>query len=675
MKSKFLFLTALGLSLFSNAQNLVSNGSFESGMTGWLNLASDGGAATFSLNTTDKYDGTQAFQVNVTTLGTNPWSIQSIYNTGWTGTVGKTYVMDFYAKATTAGTSLSVIEQINSTYLAQSYSLTTDWKKYEWIFTYTETGLQLKFQFPQTGTILLDAISIVQQGGSDAQSITDTFSLAPATKFQTLDGFGGAIAFYNSWVIDHPAKEEMYQLLFDSLGLDWLRIQNSYRNETNFTTTDLEFVQKAKQYNPDAKVLMSSWSPPADLKDIGSTDSGTLAKENGQFVYGKFGKYWHDALVAYGNIGIYPDMISIQNEPDWLTTQWATCKFVPTETSDYPGYDKALDSVYAQIQGLPQLPKIIGAEPLGIGYNDFDNYNTPIKNKPYLYGYNYHLYHGGSPGQPDSYNSALADIASNFGDKPNFMTEFELFDQGWFKTAWLVNNVLVSANASAFFYWNVVWPGTGLINMESPYDQGSWKTTKGYSINPHFYAFQHFSKPLSGGFKRVAGINSNPVLKSSVFLDSTGTKLVAILINTGAKAVTTSIQLSGQAITGSTLYQSVQDSYYKNIGSLPVSGSLTLPDTSITTLVMDIRPLIAGLNDNSFAGNDRITCYPNPFVQSTQVKLTEPFVYSVYDVTGRLVEKGNAAGSVSLGEQYPSGIYTVKTEGVSMRKTIKIVKR
>lgn len=66
------------LSFQLNAQNLLSNGSFESGFTGWNNLAGGGGAATYSLSTADKYDGIQAMQASITATGVNALDIQSI---------------------------------------------------------------------------------------------------------------------------------------------------------------------------------------------------------------------------------------------------------------------------------------------------------------------------------------------------------------------------------------------------------------------------------------------------------------------------------------------------------------------------------------------------------------------------------------------------------------------
>ena len=661
MKNKLLFYSFLLCFCASFAQNLITNGGFESGFTGWSNLAGDGGAAAYSLSTADKYDATRAFKVVVSTLGSNAWSIQSM-GPKWTATLSKVYTISFYAKAAVGGASLTILEQ-NTKYASQNITLTTSWQKYEWNYTALEVNPQHKFQFPQTGTFLIDAVNIVEYV-APVQGTSNKLTLTPTITYQTLEGFGGAIAFYNNWVIAHPNKEEMYQLLYDDLGLDWLRIRNSYRNEVNFNTGDVEFVQKAKQYNPNARVLMCSWSPPANLKSLGVLDSGTLIKENGKFVYGKFATYWKNALVAYDKIGVNPDMISIQNEPDWLTTQWETCKFVPTETTDFPGYDKALDSVYNAIKNLPKSPKIIGAEPLGIGYNNFSNYNTPIKNRAYLYGYAFHMYHGGTTSQPDSYDAALAAISSSFSDKPNFLTEFEINKEGWFKTGWLINNVLTQANSSTYLHWDLIWPNDGLITIENPWNTGSWKYAKGYTITPTYYAMKHFSKALSGGYKRIDGACDNSVIRSSVFINLGGNQIVVILINTGTLGVTNTLQLSGYTITGSAVYQSVEGSYYQSLGAVPQNG-LFLPDSSMTTIVYDV----AQITSVSKIEKENVVVYPNPFSQTFNITCDGNFAYKIYDALGREVESGKGNQNITLGENLRSGLYIVKVGNEILKVT------
>lgn len=564
------------------AQNLLVNGDFESGFDEWENVVSDTAVATFTLDTSDAYEGSGAMKLEILTLGTNEWSIQSMHS-AWPSVTGTEYKLTLYAKAVVAGTSIRAVQQLDE-YDAQDFTLSTEWTKYEWVFIAKEDNQQLKFHFYDDGTIYIDNITIEEN--TNAYPSDNTLNVDTSIHYQTMEGFGGAIAFYQNWVYAHPNKEEIYQLLYEDMGINLLRLRNAYRYETDFSTYDPEFVQKAEEYSDkEFKVLMCSWSPPASLKSNGNVNNGTLAQVNGEFVYQDFADYWRDALVAYKAIGVEPDWIGIQNEPDYQTDSWETCKFTPSETDEFPGYDVALETVNSVISGMDNPPLLLGAEELGIGYNNFNNYSLPIKDAPYLWAYGYHLYHGGDPVSPDSYNSSFTNIAQNYNDRPNIMTEYEHFDAGWFKTAWLVGNNISIGNASAYFYWNLVWPGSGLINIDNPWDLANWTNEKGYTVTPHYYAFKHFAKFIDAGYKRISCTNSNDGIRSSAFISPDGSELVMVLLNIADNAITTNVIPAGWENETSQVFQSVEGNYFQSLGSVSSDGTMKLPSQSVSTLV------------------------------------------------------------------------------------------
>jgi endo-1,4-beta-xylanase len=158
--------TTLG-SLTAQGQNLIANGSFENDFSGWTNLAGGGATAAFSI-TGDAADGNKAMQVDITTPGANPWDVQTIGGP-WASEAGKSYTLTFYAKAATAGSQFRVVQQ-NTTYAQQVITLSTAWQKYEWTFTASEAGLELKFHFPNAGTFFLDNIGIPAPATSPVSS-------------------------------------------------------------------------------------------------------------------------------------------------------------------------------------------------------------------------------------------------------------------------------------------------------------------------------------------------------------------------------------------------------------------------------------------------------------------------------------------------------------------------
>src|SRR5262249_13047596 len=125
---------------------------------------------------------------------------------------------------------------------------------------------------------------------------------------QKVEGFGGSIAYYASYLTHHPYKQEIYAALFDpqeGLGVSLLRLQNYYRGQSggNFDPDAAEVVATASQIRGKAiPVLLTSWSPPAYLKSNGAegcpnTNDCTLAKVNGAYDYDGFAQYWLQSIL------------------------------------------------------------------------------------------------------------------------------------------------------------------------------------------------------------------------------------------------------------------------------------------------------------------------------------------------------------------------------------------
>jgi O-glycosyl hydrolase len=163
-------------------------------------------------------------------------------------------------------------------------------------------------------------------GGMDAAAATG--KVKAGETHQTMVGFGASIAYHEERLTGHPNKNEIYDFIFNDLGLDVLRLRLQFI-DNRITNPDAvsEIVKTMfarSSYRP--VVFMSSWSPPYNLKSNNSQKGlGTLKKSGGKYVYGPFGRYWADALKAYKAIGVEPDYISFQNEPSYGTTAWETC--------------------------------------------------------------------------------------------------------------------------------------------------------------------------------------------------------------------------------------------------------------------------------------------------------------------------------------------------------------
>lgn len=453
-----------------------------------------------------------------------------------------------------------------------------------------------------------------------------TVSVDASQTRQTITGFGAATAYYQNWIAGHPNKKALYDTFFKGLNLSILRLQNVYRpnkGTTDFAANDADIVKGATaSLGHPIRILMSSWSPPANLKSTGEEKhGGTLAKEpNGAYEYDKFGGYWANSLVAYQKIGIVPTWVSIQNEPDWKA-DWETCLFRPHEETDdkgtaFAGYDKALGAVYQRFQSVPRAPALVGPETLGIGGSKVQDY-LGAKDSPevkQLGGIAYHLYYGGDHQNPDTFIPALRGVRDAYPNKPILMTEFGRSDG--FQTAWCIHNTLTEGNASAYVYWAGMWPGSDtLITLDNPEGpRTAWKFPNGFAPTDRYYGLKHFSAFVGPGYKRVQTTISDPALKVSAFLSPDKKRLVTVVLNTSPTA-TAALSLSthgfaptaaaGRALT-SAVYRSVlpppdvtptggekvgvngPGERFRALGKLP-QGGVTMPPHSIVTIMMEIK--------------------------------------------------------------------------------------
>ncbi len=236
-------------------------------------------------------------------------------------------------------------------------------------------------------------VAVAIGGAAAPLAINAHASLSFAAANQTITGFGAAEAFDLTYLDAHPYASEMYRALFDptaGLGLTYLRVQNLYRpNVTGFDPDTPAIVAAANAaHGSPLTILMSSWSPPANLKSNGTVNGcsapvnnvcggtvGTLIQVNGAYDYADFATYWYNALSAYQTLGVTPGYISIQNEPDF-TAPYTGNRFNPTEATyngtNFAGYGLAFDAVYKKIQGLSAVPKMVGPETLSAGQSFLD---------------------------------------------------------------------------------------------------------------------------------------------------------------------------------------------------------------------------------------------------------------------------------------------------------------
>jgi O-glycosyl hydrolase len=472
-----------------------------------------------------------------------------------------------------------------------------------------EDGLDIdKFVFGSTGYTF--TVSNLDNSTDGTPPPPATATIDPTKTYQTIEGLGGAVAFYAGWLTAHPYKQEIYTNAFAGLNLSMLRLGDWYRYQTplaGFDPAATEIVSNANRVlGHPVPVYMSSWSPPAFLKSNGQVgNGGTLISTNGGFAYAGFAQYWHDSINAYQSNGVNLTWISIQNEPDWVAG-YDSCIFHPTEDTvdgtNYASYSKALDAVSQRLTDLPSPPKLLAPEVVHIAYNDVKNYAATM-NSNHFYGIAYHLYGDGPGSFADGFIGNLTSAANVFPGKPHFMTEYGMSDM--IQTAGLIHNCLTAGQDSGFNYWNLVWPVTrntngtmntdgGLIQMENPWNRSSWTNappgtptqSHGWWLKPAYWAMKHFSYFIQPGYRRVSATDDDTNVRCSAYLSPDGLRLAVVLINTNATASSAMNFNFGTFNVGkSSVYQTAGANMFQSLGAL--ANPQMLPPRSLTTIVLD----------------------------------------------------------------------------------------
>ncbi|HLK93368.1 MAG TPA: hypothetical protein VKZ18_25980, partial [Polyangia bacterium] len=260
--------------------------------------------------------------------------------------------------------------------------------------------------------------------GIDASPVAATITVDPATTYQTMVGFGAAVAYYDASAMMNPMSAQLFQTLFGDLGIQVLRVANWYQNNNDnnvgFTQT-AAFVAAVHQMGYSPILLMTSWNPPLSLKSNGSLRmGGTLTKDaSGGYDYASFATWWAQSLTAFAAAsgGIVPDYVSIQNEPDYTTNNEGTCLFDPTEDATNAGYGEALHAVRAAVAtaaaattGGFAMPKFIGPENDSLNKGEFGKYMTGLTQSGHigeLDAVAHHDYGSGTDAIPNTFSYNL----------------------------------------------------------------------------------------------------------------------------------------------------------------------------------------------------------------------------------------------------------------------------
>src|SRR3954452_3737550 len=194
-----------------------------------------------------------------------------------------------------------------------------------------------------------------------------TITIDPSQTYQRIEGLGASITDSSAHLLaESPHRGAIMRDLFDpnaGLGLSYLRqpmgasdfvkgphytYDDMPAGETDFGMRHfsidhdraqiLPLLRRARQLNPQLKVMATPWSPPAWMKTSGSLIGGRLIDE--PRIYEAYARYFVKFLKPYTAAGVPVDAVTVQNEPQNRTPR------------AYPGMDMPVGQQVRLIEEL-----------------------------------------------------------------------------------------------------------------------------------------------------------------------------------------------------------------------------------------------------------------------------------------------------------------------------------
>ena len=424
-------------------------------------------------------------------------------------------------------------------------------------------------------------------------------SIDPETHHQELVGFGASVAYGEGQIVSHPQQARLYQAIFADLGLDVLRFRNRYGHTGDDdlrTAGDLVAAGSASSGRA-LTVFLSSWSPPPALKAngallcSGNVQTCTLTKTPaGAFDYAGLADHWLASLTAYAKVGLVPDYVGIQNNPNWIPSSaemLEACRFLPVEGTvsvgptnarvTYPGLAEAQAATLAAFSTLPNQPKLLAPETSDFGsVADYLPSLDPAKTDAVA-----HQLYGVNPAAVDlEALSAMGKLVSQYG-RPVFVTE--MLADG-FGTALLIHYATVVEGASAYLQAALTGSVSGpLTNTQAllGIDLADFK------IQDPYHSMRHFAGHTDPGWTRVEATVASGGLLVSAWLSPVGQDLTLVLINPRSFELSARLNLPDTWPTSEvtrSVFSGVERS--ASLGALSTQGVLRIPPESVVTVAL-----------------------------------------------------------------------------------------
>jgi O-glycosyl hydrolase len=422
-------------------------------------------------------------------------------------------------------------------------------------------------------------------------------SIDPSSRYQTLVGFGASLNHEDDLIVGLPNKARLFDVMFVESGFDVVRIRNRYEpgNGPRLAAAgEIVSAATARRDRP-VTIFLSGVSPPAALKANGNRlcgasdlDCTLIRNAGGNFDYASFAQHWRDSLTAYEQVGIHPDLVSIQSNADWVPMGEASeaCHFLPNEgvgsvttldgrvlQAEFAGYAEAMEAVVASTSTLPAQYSFSGPEVGALGA--LGAYADALLRVQTL---SYHVFDI----DPAAVDIESFDAVRNLSDSSGKPSIQSAMQADGFGTAILAHYSLAVGNSAGYLQQHFVADtfdstSTALIGA----------TAETIEKLPAYHALSHFARFTEPGWVRVEANADSPSVLSSAWSAPDGSALTVVLVNPSDAAVSVELVLAPPAsIRNATVVRTVFDGVERsqNLGRLAAQPIVRLPGKSILSV-------------------------------------------------------------------------------------------
>ncbi|MBD3239720.1 MAG: hypothetical protein GF331_03980, partial [Chitinivibrionales bacterium] len=429
-----------------------------------------------------------------------------------------------------------------------------------------------------------------------ALTLGATVNLDESVRYQTMDGFGAAIA---NWLIPHNNNQAYCNQLIDDLGLSIMRImmvpgiEQQNDNSDPFVEGNFDMTQVATQREVLEKlytaglrqVCLSTFTPPAWMKTNNSlTDGGELRTD----MYDEFAEWYCKYIRFVESTGLEVIAISPQNEPSFALW-YESCVYSPEQMRDIVktlGQRFETEGIDTRIfwaeecfdQPWQPYAGYVFADPVAKQYGD-------------IVAIHHQNFYDEDP-WAGKYRQAR-DLIENAGETPYcrgfWNSEMSNYAAGWSGALQMSQGFTISlrdGRMSGLLY------GSPSIVSSQPLEalMVEYEPTERYYIAKQYYRY------IRPGAVMIGATVDDPEVMTVAFVHSENQTLTVVMTNRGSSGK--DVTLTGADGVTFTQIRTSQSENAVTVGT--VSGSCHLPAGSVTTLyaeghISSVRTYAAGL--------------------------------------------------------------------------------